>query len=138
MEYQASCSCPHNKVQLSLILPKAIEQYQPRACDCDFCVALDLAYLSDPAGQLDVFNSRNIEYAQQGSEQALFARCKTCHSLLFVSYEFASGIKGAINAKLLADNYALTEPISVSPKTLLPDEKLERWQATWLPLNLWP
>lgn len=136
MEYQASCHC--QKVQLSLTLPQPMEQYQPRACDCDFCVAFNVAYLSDPEGKLDVFNSNNLEYAQQGSEQALFARCKSCHSLMFVSYEFVTGVKGAINVRLFANRYTLMEAISFSPKTLTVEQKRERWQTVWLPVTLWP
>lgn len=68
VEYQASCNC--DRVKMSLTLPNPLRHYQPRACDCEFCTALNVAYLSDARGKLEIFSSGSIQIIQQGSEQA--------------------------------------------------------------------
>ena len=136
MEYQASCNC--DRVKMSLTLPNPLRHYQPRACDCEFCTALNVAYLSDARGKLEVFSSGSIQVIQQGSEQALFAQCRHCADVLFVSYGFETGTKGAINANLLVDKHQLANVIAVSPKALSSTEKLERWLAVWMPLKVNP
>lgn len=55
---------------MSLTLPNPLRHYQPRACDCEFCTALNVAYLSDARGKLEIFSSGSIQIIQQGSEQA--------------------------------------------------------------------
>ena len=44
---------------MSLTLPNSLRHYQPRACDCEFCTALNVAYLSDARGKLEVFKLFN-------------------------------------------------------------------------------
>ncbi|BHH82613.1 GFA family protein [Desulforhopalus sp. 52FAK] len=130
MNYSNTCSC--GKIQIKLTLPKPIEEYTPRACDCDFCTTRKAAYISDPDGVLEITQSEGLESLIQGSKQAKFWQCKSCHDLIAVTHEFETGLQGAINANCLAGSNKLQNPISVSPKTLSPEEKIERWQAGWM------
>ncbi|WDE01681.1 aldehyde-activating protein [Thalassomonas actiniarum] len=130
MNYSSTCSC--GKVAIKISLPKNIEEYEPRACDCDFCMARSLSYLSDSNGQLKVYHSSELEPFKQGSEQASFWQCSSCHDLVVVTCEIDNHTKGAINARMFEKQYNLKPAVSVSPKTLAPEEKLNRWNTVWL------
>lgn len=130
MNYSSFCRC--GQIQITLSLPKPIDTYAPRACDCDFCTSRSASYLSDPDGVLQITNAEELEQLQQGSEQAIFWQCTSCHDLVGVTHEFENGIKGAVNASLFAANYELQNAIVVSPKTLSPEEKRERWGGVWM------
>lgn len=52
-----------------------------------------------------------------------------------VTHQFDSDLKGAVNAGLLDDFSSIQVPVSVSPKTLPPDEKLTRWESAWMDLK---
>lgn len=123
---------------MKLTLPNSLHSYQPRACDCDFCMAQKAAYLSDLNGVLEVFHQHKLEGIYQGSEQAVFWQCKACHNLILVSCEFASGVKGAVNAGVFSQKYTIGSAVYVSPKMLSPQEKRERWQSVWLTVNFQP
>ena len=130
MKYSSACTC--EKIQVKLSLPKQLDKYTPRACDCDFCTVRKASYLSDPHGVLEVTKSGGLEQLVQGSEQAIFWQCKSCHELIVVTYEFEGGLKGAVNASLFAKIIKLQQSIPVSPKLLSPEEKLERWREAWM------
>jgi len=134
MEYSSSCSC--GKTRVTLTLPQSIEEYTPRACDCDFCSKRKASYISDPNGVFEITRTQNIEQLLQGSKQATFWQCKDCDNLIAVTYESEKGLQGAVNASLFTEKYNIQEPISVSPKTLSPDEKRERWTAAWMQVQL--
>ncbi len=78
-------ACPCTRVKIRLMLPEPIEQYSPRACDCNFCIAREIAYLSDPRGSLDIDSTEPIEIQRQGSNQAGFLTCAACHTVIAVS-----------------------------------------------------
>ncbi len=130
MMYSSSCSC--GKIQVKLSLPKSLSQYTPRACDCDFCTARNASYLSDPEGRLQITETEELDQLMQGSEQAIFWQCKSCHDLIGVTHEFENGLQGAVNANLFAESYKLQNSVPVSPKTLSPEEKRERWREGWM------
>ena len=130
MHYSNTCSC--GTIQIKLTLPKSIDEYSPRACDCDFCTTRKAAYISDPDGVLEVKQAKELEPLVQGSEQARFWQCKSCNDLIAVTYEFEDGLQGAINTGFLQNSNKLKTPISVSPKTLSAEEKIERWKAGWM------
>ncbi len=130
MKYSSTCNC--GKIQVKLSLPKALEEYTPRACDCDFCTTRSASYLSDRGGVLEITKTERLEQLMQGSEQAIFWQCKSCHNLIAVTHEFENGLQGAVNASLLAEKYDLQNPVTVSPKTLSPEEKRARWKEVWM------
>lgn len=64
------CRCGQTKVILQL--PEKLTKYSPRQCDCDFCMARKLLYLSHPDGQLIIESVNALTSEQQGSQQASF------------------------------------------------------------------
>lgn len=134
MEYSSNCSC--GNVSLALSLPEPIQSYTPRECDCDFCQARQLAYLSDKNGSLILHINGTLNAYRQGSEQAEFLACPQCDDVVAVTNNSDNGLKGAVSAGLYRDNYALGEFVPASPKQLSADEKRGRWSELWLSVSI--
>lgn len=128
--YAGKCQC--GATSLSLELPKPIEYYQPRACDCDFCTARDIAYLSEPTARLTINSDSDLSKYQQGSNQAEFLACAKCDSVIAASFKEGTKRIGSVNANLLCDRESLASAVTVSPKQLSADEKKLRWQELWM------
>lgn len=128
-EYSGKCVCGSVKVKISL--PKQLNHYVPRACDCDFCVSQGVAYLSDPDGKLEIESNKPLATQQQGSMQAKFLTCSKCDTVIAVSIESNNKLIGALNSNLLSGIEFLQQPVAVSPKLLSANEKVNRWQACW-------
>jgi hypothetical protein len=133
-EYVGACGC--GLVSFNVELPNSICEYQPRACDCGYCVERKSSYLSDPEGALVIFDAHHLKREQQGDLQAVFHRCLNCGDLVAVTYAFESGLKGALNAALLSSILIHHQPLNVSSKALSVSEKLERWNASWMKVIL--
>lgn len=133
-EYHGKCLC--GSVTIILRLPLPLDNYVPRACDCDFCTSLGLTYLSDPSGTLELLSAALLIRSTQGSGQAIFLSCTKCRVIVAVVYIFEAGIKGNVNAALIDERKRLQEPVTVSPKLLEPAEKVERWDKLWFPVIL--
>lgn len=131
--YKGQCKC--GKSQIQLLSSLAASAFTPRACDCDFCVARGIQYISDTKGRV-VISTQGYQLIKQGSEQADFIACATCETILAVSVKVGSSLIGALNATLLCDVETFASPVSASPKQLSPDEKKRRWQQIWGPLEL--
>ncbi len=129
--YVASCRC--GNAQMKLTLPKDIEFYTPRQCDCEYCQQHQAAYLSDADGSLQISCSQPLIEAHQGSNQASFHHCPKCQQLVAVTALFADGLKGTVNSQLFAKHYPLQQPLLVSPQQLSAEQKRQRWQQLWLP-----
>ena len=119
-----------------MALPRELEEYSPRKCDCDFCMMRNASSLSHPGGSLHIETLAPLTINKHGSEQASFLTCSNCNSLVCVVCQFATGLKGAVNAKLLSESGRLKNPVVVSPKQLSPKEKLSRWESLWLDVRL--
>lgn len=132
--YHGQCQC--GQVKVSVTLPKRLSDYQPRACDCDFCTQRMVAYLSDPSGKAVIQSTGKLLTLKQGSEQAGFLACPSCKSIMATSCEIDGQLKGAVNANMLADKALSGESQVASPKLLAPEQKQQRWAQLWLPLSL--
>jgi len=128
------CRCGQTKIKLSL--PKALEQYSPRACDCDFCTSRNIAYLSHPDGELEIESIEPLGIQKQGSKQANFITCNCCKTIIAGVLQIENGLIGALNSTLLSNYASLQEPTIVSPKLLTEEEKIERWQSVWLNIKV--
>jgi hypothetical protein len=130
---QATCHCQNTRLELELSQPP--ETYQPRACDCDFCRKHGAAYLSDPAGslQIHVNNEQHLHSYKQGSGTADFLLCSNCGVLLAVTYQAEDQLYATVNVKAIDGDIPFGETIPVSPKTLATTEKTERWKSLWFP-----
>ncbi len=132
-KYQGSCQCEN--VSVNLRLPAKLEEYSARQCDCDFCMARGLYYLSDPKGELSIKSATLLDSKQQGSMQAKFLVCSNCQDIICASYAEADFSIGALNATLLVSYNLINSYVIVSPKKLSASEKLKRWQQMWMPIN---
>lgn len=130
-----TCSggCYCGNIRFDLTLSQAAEQYQPRACDCDFCGKHGAAYFSDPAGslQLRVRDGAQLQKFRQGAELADFLLCGNCGVLVAVQYATAGQHFAAINVRAVDMPLAWGATQSASPKRLSAEEKTARWQALW-------
>jgi hypothetical protein len=132
--YQGKCDC--GEVQLTLSLPKPISEYKPRACDCDYCMSKGAAYVSDPKGRLNIRSEQALLLQRQGSNQASFVNCKNCKMLIAASINIKGKMIGAVNVITLKDKAMLANASVISPKLLNADDKLKRWQACWLKMEI--
>lgn len=129
-KHVGECDCGETKLTVSL--PKSLEKYTPRKCDCDFCTDRNLSFLSHPDGNLEIESKHPLKIQQQGSNQASFLTCSSCGTTVAVVCQYSGKLKGTINAMLLDEFHKLQEPVVVSPKLLEPKEKLSRWEDVWL------
>ena len=128
------CSCGHTK--LKIFLPETLDQYSPRACDCDFCISRNISYLSHPNGELEIESIEPLEVQKQGSNQAGFITCGRCKTIIAVTLQLENKLVGALNSTLLSDYSLLQKSTAVSPKQLSAKEKVERWQTLWLNIQV--
>ena len=128
-QYQGQCKC--NKITVKIELSHSIDNYAPRACDCDFCMQLGAQYISDPKGKITFGPESLLIAKKQGSEQAQFHLCQECQTLVAVTCDFPSGRKGALNATTLDANKEAQRSTPVSPKLLSANDKATRWEQIW-------
>ncbi|RKF18139.1 aldehyde-activating protein [Alginatibacterium sediminis] len=128
------CSCGQTKVIISL--PKTLDHYSPRACDCDFCISRNISYLSDPEGKLEIKSVEALDIQKQGSNQASFITCNGCKSVIAASLQLENKLIGALNSALLSNVALLQGATTVSPKALGAKAKIERWQTVWLNIKI--
>ncbi len=133
-KHEGSCHC--GKVTISIKLSQPLDNYAPRACDCDFCTSRGITYLSASQATAEVCSLLPLKKLKQGSRQAQFLSCVNCDSVVAVVFLFESGHRGAVNAALLNEKRLLQQAVTASPKLLDPIEKVERWQQFWMPVRL--
>ena len=126
-----SCHCQ----RLQLVLHGSLDpaESSPRACDCSFCQAHAAAWVSDPDGELVVTASDAdaLGRYRQGSESAEFLFCRHCGVLVAVVFATDEGMRGAANARCLAEASEFAPTQTVSPQQLPPEERRERWRRLW-------
>lgn len=133
IEISGGCHCGNILVDLKLVRPP--ESYNPRACDCDFCVKHNAAYVSDRQGAL-VIGIKDGQLSgnyRQGSGQAEFLFCNNCGVLVGVMYRNDRRLYAAVNAKAVQGGKPFGPEQSVSPKKLSAEDKVKRWQDVWFP-----
>lgn len=124
------CKC--GNVEATLKLPRPLNEYSPRQCDCDFCITRNISYVSDPEGLLELRCQEKLEIQKQGSEQADFLTCPNCKTVIAASINLKDKLLGALNANVLSKKATLKPSISVSPKKLGAKGKVKRWETVWL------
>ncbi|MCW8877048.1 MAG: hypothetical protein OQK04_19860 [Kangiellaceae bacterium] len=132
--YSGSCRCGENEFELQL--PKALREYIPRRCDCDFCTKRNIEYISDPNGLLILSKSSLAKFKQQGSNQARFLECNKCEQVFAVIYNQNPNFFGAANYACLRSVESPHSSQTVSPKLLGAEDKASRWQELWCPIKI--
>ncbi|HKD55367.1 MAG TPA: hypothetical protein VKB72_14225 [Steroidobacteraceae bacterium] len=132
MHVQLSGGCHCGNLRLQMQLTRAPGEYNPRACDCDFCRKHGAAWLSDPQGSLciSVRDARELGKYAQGSGTAELLLCRHCGVLIAACLSAGGRLYGAVNAQVVeCDAFGAAQ--SVSPHQLSVDDKVRRWQQLW-------
>ena len=128
---QGSCYCKN--IVLNVTLSRQPESYQPRACDCDFCLKHGASYLSDAQGALSI-QVKQAEllgrFQQEEDDIADFLYCKKCGVLVGVIHTEGTETFGAVNSSVI-DQISFGEKVSVSPQKLPDEDKIKRWKDVW-------
>jgi hypothetical protein len=127
---QGSCYC--GNITFSADLTAPAESYEPRACDCDFCLKHGAAWMTDAEGTLEIAVKDNTKLSKfrQGSESADFLSCAKCSVLIGVIYQENGMTYGAINSRSV-NGVAFPPAKTVSPKKLTAQNKIARWKEIW-------
>jgi len=125
------CHCGNIRIELDLT--RAAGTYSPRACDCDFCRKHQAAYISDPQGalRLTVREQRDATRYAQGSGQAELLLCRNCGVLVSPLFTDSGRLYGSVNVNAVEGAAAFGPRQPVSPQTLSPEEKAQRWKTLW-------
>ncbi|HJS35719.1 MAG TPA: aldehyde-activating protein [Pseudoxanthomonas sp.] len=128
---EGGCHC--GAITLAFSTALTPETTSPRACDCSFCRAHGAAWISDPAGQLDIHaQADRLRRYRQGSLAAQFLLCGECGVLVGVLHEDGGRRYAAVNAACLEARDAFAASVPASPRTLSADEKTTRWRQLWI------
>jgi hypothetical protein len=128
-----SGGCHCGNIVVDFELTRALDTYNPRACDCDFCRKHGAAYLSDAMGSLliRIKDARASAKYRQGSKQAEFLLCSNCGVLVGILHQGDDRLYGTLNVKALDDAAHFGAEQQVSPKKLSGTDKVKRWQDIW-------
>ena len=132
-EVNGGCYCGNIRIQASF--SRDLASYNPRACDCDFCLKHAAAYVSDPLGRLrmEIRHELEVNRFRQGSNTAEMLLCRTCGVLVGALYREPNRLFGTLNAKALDARGSFGPEKTVSPKLLPTDQKVQRWCDLWFP-----
>ena len=129
-EVGGECHCGNIRIQLGLLeMPGS---YNPRVCNCDFCVKHDAAYISDARGylRLQIADPQQSSTFRQGDELAEMLLCSRCGSLVGATYRDNGQTFATVNVRLIRGTaFGAEQP--VSPKNLSSGEKVLRWTKLW-------
>lgn len=134
LNFNGKCCC--GDVEVKLYLPKSLDNYIHRKCDCDFCASRGISYLSNPGGHLKIKCKEQLEMQKHGSLQASFLTCSNCKSVIAASIKVNDKLIGSLNSALLSDFSILQSPTVVSPRLLSSKEKTARWRKSWFDIEL--
>jgi hypothetical protein len=130
-KYSGGCHCGNITFEMEVAGKPA--SYNPRACDCDFCLKHAASYVSDPGGKLIIMveNEANLSRYRQGSGIADFLVCKICGALVGVCHGEHERLYAAINSKTVENAADFGPETAVSPKTLNDQDRVQRWKNSW-------
>jgi hypothetical protein len=125
------CHC--GNILVEIFLARSSSEYNPRACDCDFCRKHGALYVSDPLGPLliRIKDEREIGRYRQGSGIADCLLCRNCGVLVGALYPSDGRLYATVNTKIIDDRVKFSAQIPISPKKVSENEKTERWRAIW-------
>jgi hypothetical protein len=133
--HYGGCHC--GAVQFVFRTQRALSDFTPRACDCDFCTRHRAGWVSDAAGMLRITASDRLSRYRQGSGQAEFLVCGNCGVLVAVICADDDGVlRGAVNRNGFDERERLGTEVVASPQQLTPEAKLARWSQLWTPTLL--
>ncbi len=130
--YTGGCKC--GRVQIELQIPNPLEDYTARACQCDYCQLNGGVFFSDPEGCATISGQQHLIRETQGSNQADMLLCSGCGSLVGATFVHEGRCLGTVSALIIGNDRWLASATPVSPETLSPEEKADRWSRLWMPV----
>lgn len=129
MVMKGSCSCNNIEVTWHIIDRSLI----PRACQCDYCVSKSAAYVSKSGTRFEVgiHNVSLHNTIRHGSGSAVFHECGHCKQLVFVTWQRANEVFGALNSIHLNNRQGFSAPLAVDFSSQTLQEKQDRWHQNW-------
>lgn len=129
--YVGGCHC--GNISIELAHSGEPNTYNPRACDCDFCLKYTASYITDPLGKLAIVikDEANLNKYRHSSGIANFLVCNICGVLVGVFHEENEQLFAAVNSKVFSNNTEFGAELAVSPKTLSDQERIQRWKNIW-------
>jgi hypothetical protein len=123
------CSCNNIEVLWHTVDYSVV----PRACQCDYCLAKNAAYVSKSGTTVEVFIHKRDQHriTTQGSGVARFHECGNCGELVLVTADIDGEIYGALNATCLSNKLGFSPPVLVDYTGDTAVRKRERWRQHW-------
>jgi hypothetical protein len=136
--HAGGCHC--GALRFEFATSRALGEFAPRACDCDYCTRHRAGWVSDASGSLRIeADKARLRRYRQGSGQADFLLCAGCGVLVAVVARAGDGrLLGAANRNAFDERTAFMAETTVSPQQLDPATKLARWTQLWTPVALEP
>lgn len=125
------CYC--GNIRLGIRLPRPLEAYQPRACDCDFCRKHGAAYVSDRDGclRIEARDAALVSLYRQGNELAEMVVCARCGVLVGALFREEEALYATVNVRAMQGSEGFGAEQAVSPKLLESKDKVSRWKKVW-------
>jgi hypothetical protein len=83
--------------------------------------------------RIQIRNDLEINRFRQGSNAAEMLLCRTCGVMVGALYCESHRFFGTLNVMALDSRLAFGPEQGVSPKLLMPDQKVRRWRELWFP-----
>ncbi len=129
MSIYGQCSCGNLKIKWNCI----DYSMSPRACQCEYCLSHNAAYVSKPGSvfELSVKDETQHKIVTQGSNTAFFHECSYCQSVVAVTAEIDGELYGIINANILSNKFEFAASVKTNFDGQTKQDKQKRWQQNW-------
>ena len=129
MSIAGGCDCNNIEITWHVVDYSLV----PRACQCDYCLPKEAAYVTKSGTRVDVLirNENFHKKVRHGSNSAVFHECSNCDQVIFVTSEVDGELYGALNANQLNNKFGFSAPVKANFSFQTAEQKRERWQQNW-------
>ena len=129
MSMRGSCSC--NNIQL--VWHTVDYSVVPRACQCEYCLAKQAAYVSKSGTAVNVLVHKECLHREieHGSRNARFHECANCGDVVLVTAEIDGIMYGALNARCMKNALGFPAAAKTDFFGHTAEQKRDRWHQNW-------
>jgi hypothetical protein len=129
MSIRGSCKCNN----IEIIWHNVDRSLVPRECQCDYCVAKGVSYVSKSGTRVEVqIRKENLHHIhQQGTMSAKFHECMSCGELVFVTAEIEEELYCSLNASCIKNPFEFGASIKMQLHNQTETERRRRWRENW-------
>jgi len=126
---KGACPCRNIELHWQLVDLSLV----PRKCDCAYCSAHGVSWVSKSGTRLraTVHNPRYYSVTRQGMGMASFHECTHCRMPVFASASIAGEDYAVVNAACLSNPRGFADPVPVSCGDESAQQRTLRWQRNW-------